>query len=108
MLADRPDRRLAQSAVTPLAATVAAVDAGAVAVAVRHRDARLVAALTLLRDRLAGVVDELLARELDEQDRAELARALRTIAQDLAPALVVPGEVDGSSPQSGSPCAAGG
>ena len=54
----------------------------------KHPDGRLVAALTLLRDRLAGVVDGLLARELSEQDRTELARALRTVAENLSPAPV--------------------
>ena len=55
------------------------------------QDARLVAALTVLRDQLAPVVDELLADELTEQERAELARALRTVAQDLSPIAVVEG-----------------
>lgn len=46
-------------------------------------DARLVAALTILRDQLAPVVDEITFGELDAEDRAELARVLRAVADDL-------------------------
>jgi len=52
-------------------------------------DARLVAALTVLRDQLAPVVDELIGGELDQHDRAELAGALRTVADGLDPVSVV-------------------
>ncbi|MFL6144104.1 MAG: hypothetical protein ACJ72N_19845 [Labedaea sp.] len=57
-------------------------------------DQRLVAALVLLRDRLSGVVEEVLAGEIGHADRVELARALRSIAQDLAPIRVVPGSIE--------------
>ena len=57
-------------------------------------DRRLVVALTLLRDQLAAVVDEVLARELGEADRAELARALRAVAEDLSPTPVVRSDED--------------
>jgi hypothetical protein len=43
----------------------------------------LVAALTVLRDQLAPVVDELLAGELEAE-----CRALRTVADDLDPRCV--------------------
>lgn len=54
-------------------------------------DARLVAALTMLRDQLAPVVDEIAFGELDTEDRRELARALRTVADALAPLVVIDG-----------------
>lgn len=49
------------------------------------RETRLVAALTVLRDHLAPVVDELLAGQLDAEGRAMVATTLRTIADDLDP-----------------------
>jgi hypothetical protein len=49
------------------------------------REQRLVAALTVLRDHLAPVVDELLAGRLDTEGRALIAQSLRTIADDLDP-----------------------
>lgn len=58
-------------------------------------DARLVAALTVLRDHLAPVVDELLAGQLVEADRAELARVFRTVALALDP---TPRIVDAENP----------
>jgi hypothetical protein len=57
-------------------------------------DGRLVAALVLLRDRLAGVVEKVLAGEVGAADRADLARALRIVAQDLAPVRVVQGSTE--------------
>lgn len=48
-------------------------------------DARLVAALTVLRDQLAPVVDELTFGELTADDRRVLARALRLVADNLEP-----------------------
>jgi hypothetical protein len=52
-------------------------------------DARLVAALTALRDQLGPVVDEIAFGELDSEDRRALARALRTVADALAPLIVI-------------------
>jgi hypothetical protein len=46
-------------------------------------DARLVAMLTLLRDRLGLVVDEITFGELSTSDRRELADALRRVADAL-------------------------
>lgn len=57
-------------------------------------DGRLVAALTVLRDQLGPVVDELLAGELGEVDRAELAMALFTVAEELVPPVVAVVEPD--------------
>jgi hypothetical protein len=57
-------------------------------------DRRLVAALVLLRDRLSGVVEEVLAGEVGQADRVALARALRSIAQDLSPIRVVQGSIE--------------
>jgi hypothetical protein len=53
------------------------------------RDARLVAMLTLLRDELGPVVDELTFGELSTEDRQVLARALRRVADTLEPEPVV-------------------
>ncbi|MFL6145714.1 MAG: hypothetical protein ACJ72N_28100 [Labedaea sp.] len=58
----------------------------------KSADQRLVAALVLLRDRLSGVVEEVLAGEISQADRSDLARALRRIAENLSPIPVVPGE----------------
>jgi len=44
-----------------------------------------VAALTVLRDHLAPVVEELLAGQLDAEGRALIAQALRAVAEDLDP-----------------------
>jgi hypothetical protein len=52
-------------------------------------DARLVAMLTLLRDELAPVVDELTFGELSTEDRRALAHALRRVADTLEPDPVV-------------------
>lgn len=52
-----------------------------------HRRQRLAAALTLLRDELAIVVDELLAGDLSHEDERRLAHALRLIAADLDPVI---------------------
>lgn len=49
------------------------------------RDARVAAMLTLLRDELAPVVDELVFGELSRADRHMLARALRRVADALEP-----------------------
>lgn len=59
--------------------------------AVSPEDARLVAALTMLRDRLAPVVAEIACGELSTEDRWKLARALRTVADALAPLVVIHG-----------------
>jgi hypothetical protein len=48
-------------------------------------DARLIAMLTLLRDDLAPVVDEIAFGELSSADRRALARALRRVADALEP-----------------------
>jgi hypothetical protein len=50
---------------------------------VTPEDARLVAALTILRDKLAPVVDEIIFGELRPDERRQLAHALRTIADSL-------------------------
>lgn len=47
------------------------------------QDQRLVAALTLLRDRLSFVVDELEVDECNLDDRRDLAGALHKVADDL-------------------------
>jgi hypothetical protein len=52
-----------------------------------HRRYRLVAALTLLRDQLGPVVDELIAGELSREAERRLAKALRMIAADLDPVI---------------------
>lgn len=52
-------------------------------------DARLVAMLTLLRDKLAPVVDEIIGGELSPADRRALARAMRRVADALEPEPVV-------------------
>jgi hypothetical protein len=52
-------------------------------------DARLVAMLTLLRDELGPVVDEIAFGELSTTDRRVLARALRRVADALAGDSVV-------------------
>jgi hypothetical protein len=57
-------------------------------------DARLIAMLTLLRDELAPVVDELTFGELSPEDRRALARALRRVADTLEPDPVVLVNVD--------------
>jgi hypothetical protein len=53
------------------------------------REARVAAMLTLLRDQLAPVVDELLFGELSADDRHVLARALRRVADALEPEPLV-------------------
>jgi hypothetical protein len=53
------------------------------AAAVTPEDQRLVAALTLLRDQLGPVVNEITFGELDAEDRCALARALRTVADKI-------------------------
>ena len=58
-------------------------------------DARLVAGLTVLRDQLGPVVDEIAFGELDSEDRRALARALRMVADALAPLVVIDGAVSG-------------
>jgi hypothetical protein len=55
----------------------------------RRRD-RLVAALVLLRDQLAPVVDELLADELSRDDQRQLANALRKVADELDSVVEAP------------------
>lgn len=55
-------------------------------------DERLVAGLVVLRDQLAPVVDEITFGWLSAEDRVELARALRTVADDLDPPAIVSGE----------------
>ena len=57
-------------------------------------DVRLVAMLTLLRDELAPVVDEIAFGELSTADRRVLARALRRVADALEPEPVVLVQVD--------------
>ncbi|HEU5471116.1 MAG TPA: hypothetical protein VFV67_10720 [Actinophytocola sp.] len=52
-------------------------------------DRRLVAALIVLRDHLCPVVDDLLAGRLANPDRRDLARALRTVADDLDPITII-------------------
>jgi hypothetical protein len=56
---------------------------------VSPEDARLAAALTVLRDQLAPVVDQVLFGELSVDDRRVLARALRRVADTLEPEPVV-------------------
>jgi hypothetical protein len=53
------------------------------------REARVAAMLTLLRDQLAPVVDELLFGELSADDRRVLAEALRRVADALEPEPLV-------------------
>jgi hypothetical protein len=53
------------------------------------REARVAAMLTLLRDQLAPVVDELLFGELSADDRRVLATALRRVADALEPEPLV-------------------
>jgi hypothetical protein len=53
--------------------------------AVSPDDQRLVAALTVLRDQLAPVVDEIVFGELGGDDRRRLAHALRIVADALCP-----------------------
>jgi hypothetical protein len=55
----------------------------------KRGDDRLVAALVLLRDGLSPVVDQVTAGELESEDRADLARALRTVADQLDPPVVI-------------------
>lgn len=52
-------------------------------------EARVAAMLTVLRDQLAPIVDELLFGELSVDDRRVLARALRKVADALEPEPLV-------------------
>lgn len=52
-------------------------------------DGRLAAALIMLRTDLSPVVDQLLAGELERDDRAALASALRRVADELSPLPIV-------------------
>lgn len=56
----------------------------------RPEDARLVAALILLRDRLDPIIDEITAGLFDDDERRALAEVLATIAADLNADLIVP------------------
>lgn len=47
------------------------------------------AALTMLSDQLPAIVDEVLAGQLDQNERRQLAQVLATIAADLNPALLL-------------------
>jgi hypothetical protein len=48
-----------------------------------EQEKRLVAALTVLRDNLSPVVEDLLAGQLDAEGRTLVAKTLRAIADDL-------------------------
>lgn len=61
---------------------------------VTPENARLVAALTVLRDQLAPVVDEISFGELDAEDRRELARAFRIVAAALEQVTTLEGPDD--------------
>lgn len=62
------------------------------------REARLVGELTLLRDNLAPVVDQITAGHLTDDEALKLAAMLELVAQDLRPTVVQPDAGDDEKP----------